>query len=245
MVFFNIPFCFNKQEVLTKILTYNNFTNNSSYICVVDANTLSFVNKSTIGKIVVNNSLVNICDSSYIPLLIRIIHGLNFKHYTGCDLFFELLKQKGYDFFFLGTNNLVLRGLKENLSINYNVSNYYFKELPYLSVEHFDYAKIARNINLLQSKKIIFVSLGAPKQEIFMYKLSPLLQNSILIGVGAVFNYYSNSSGINRAPRYIQKIRLEWLYRYIYEPRKQLLRDMALVKNLPRILFDELKIKWK
>ena len=64
---------------------------------------------------------------------------------------------------------------------------------------------------------IVFVCLGCPKQEIWMSHYLGSI-NSVMIGVGAVFSMYA---GIHpRAPRWIQQVGLEWLYRLLQEPRR-------------------------
>lgn len=65
---------------------------------------------------------------------------------------------------------------------------------------------------------IIFVSLGSPKQEIFSYKLSKLFKKPlVIIPVGAAFDFISQNKP--QAPKYIQDIGLEWLFRLLNEPK--------------------------
>ena len=65
-----------------------------------------------------------------------------------------------------------------------------FLELPYMSVEEFDYANIAKEIETDEAD-IIWIALGAPKQEYFMDRLKPHLKRGVMIAVGAVFKFYS------------------------------------------------------
>ena len=62
---------------------------------------------------------------------------------------------------------------------------------------------------------IIFVGLGCPKQEIWMHNHRNKI-NSIMIGVGAAFDFHSGS--IKRAPLWIRKYGLEWLHRLSIDP---------------------------
>jgi N-acetylglucosaminyldiphosphoundecaprenol N-acetyl-beta-D-mannosaminyltransferase len=114
--------------------------------------------------------------------------------------------------------------------------------LPFLPVENFDYAGIARDINA-QSPDLIWVSLGAPKQEIFMHHLLPHLHKGVMVGIGAVFNFQSGISALKRAPRIIRKMKLEWLYRLIREPKKQWKKSKSFLKALPALLIAEMKNK--
>ena len=64
---------------------------------------------------------------------------------------------------------------------------------------------------------LVFVCLGCPKQEIWMSRYRGKI-DAVMVGVGAVFSMYA---GINpRAPIYLQKAGLEWLYRLAKEPRR-------------------------
>lgn len=64
---------------------------------------------------------------------------------------------------------------------------------------------------------IVFVGLGCPKQEFWMEAHSAYLK-STLVGIGAVFDFISGSK--KRAPIFMQKFGLEWLFRFLCEPRR-------------------------
>ncbi len=63
----------------------------------------------------------------------------------------------------------------------------------------------------------IWVGLGAPKQEEWMYAHRGRL-NAVSVGVGAGFDYLAGT--IRRAPRIMQMLCLEWLYRLMQDPRR-------------------------
>lgn len=79
---------------------------------------------------------------------------------------------------------------------------------------------------------IVWVGLSTPKQERWMTRFRPRLIQPVLIGVGAAFDY--NTGRILRAPRWMQRCALEWLYRVYQDPRR-LWRRYA--RNNPRFLF--------
>ena len=64
---------------------------------------------------------------------------------------------------------------------------------------------------------VVFVGLGCPKQEFWMWSHRDRI-NSVLIGVGAAFDYHAGS--VRRAPVWMQHIGLEWAYRLLTEPRR-------------------------
>lgn len=65
--------------------------------------------------------------------------------------------------------------------------------------------------------RVVFVSLGCPKQELWMARQRGKLP-AVMIGVGAAFDYHAGV--VKRAPRVMQDLGLEWLFRLIAEPRR-------------------------
>lgn len=76
-----------------------------------------------------------------------------------------------------------------------------------------------------------------------MQMLLPYLDKGVMIGVGAVFNFFSGlENAPKRAPRWMLKLRLEFVYRILSEPRKQIRRCRDIVVCLPRILRKERRL---
>ena len=213
-----------------------------SYICVVDGVILDIANRDIDYLNVINGGMFSICDSSYVPMYIKWIYGKRYSQYCGSEIFRDIVSSKKYRMFFMGASRDVLTGLKENLSLlNEKVSDMTFYELPFLSVEAFDYERIGEMINN-DGADIIWVALGAPKQEIFMSKLLPFLNKGVMIAVGAAFKFYSGI-GVPRAPEWMVNCHLEFVHRIIKEPKKQLGRCTNIVASLPKLFIRELKNK--
>ena len=85
---------------------------------------------------------------------------------------------------------------------------------------------------------LVLVALGAPKQELWSFTRTELLKPAVLIGVGASLDFVAGIQ--KRAPSWMSKAGLEWLYRLAQEPRRlaarYLLRDpefcLILLKQL-------------
>jgi N-acetylglucosaminyldiphosphoundecaprenol N-acetyl-beta-D-mannosaminyltransferase len=65
---------------------------------------------------------------------------------------------------------------------------------------------------------ILWVGLSTPKQEKFMAEFLPKLDVTLMIGVGAAFDFHSGR--VRQAPRWMQRSGLEWFYRLCQEPRR-------------------------
>jgi N-acetylglucosaminyldiphosphoundecaprenol N-acetyl-beta-D-mannosaminyltransferase len=70
----------------------------------------------------------------------------------------------------------------------------------------------------LAKPDILWVGLSTPKQEKFMAEYLPKLDATLMIGVGAAFDFHSGR--VKQAPRWMQRSGLEWFYRLCQEPRR-------------------------
>ena len=78
-----------------------------------------------------------------------------------------------------------------------------------------DQPEIVARINAAQPD-ILFVALGNPKQELWMGRNRGKIDVGAMIGVGGTFNFIAGK--VKRAPRWMQRCGLEWIYRIIQEP---------------------------
>ena len=78
-----------------------------------------------------------------------------------------------------------------------------------------DQPEITERINAAKPD-LLFVALGNPKQELWMGRNADRLDVSVMIGVGGTFNFITGK--VKRAPRWVQRSGLEWIYRIYQEP---------------------------
>jgi N-acetylglucosaminyldiphosphoundecaprenol N-acetyl-beta-D-mannosaminyltransferase len=83
--------------------------------------------------------------------------------------------------------------------------------------------------------QILFVGIGCPRQEIWMAAHQDRIP-AVMLGVGAAFNFHSGR--VKHAPRWMQSVGLEWLFRLIVEPKRLWKRYF---KQNPRFIFLFLK----
>lgn len=70
----------------------------------------------------------------------------------------------------------------------------------------------------LSDPQIVWVGLGAPKQELWVETVRHVSPHTLFLAVGAAFDFHSGT--VKRAPRVFQKLGLEWCYRLFQEPRR-------------------------
>lgn len=145
----------------------------------------------------------------------------NIKRVYGPDLMLEICRiseHKGYRNYFYGSTQNVLTGLSENLKRAFPalvVSGTYSP--PFRDLSAAEEMQAIKNINK-DSPDILWVGLGSPKQDIWMYRNRDKLNALVIVGVGAAFDFLS---GIKRqAPKWMQRMGLEWLFRLIAEPQR-------------------------
>jgi len=231
--YFNINYEFDKNAVHQAIEKAQ-----KGYICVADGVVMNTANRDKDYLEVVNGSMFSICDSNWVPVYLKRIYGIQYEQYCGSDIFKDIVSSRKYRMIFLGTSRETLDGLKRELTkMNPDVDGMSFVELPFRKVEEFDYPGIAEMI-AADGAKIIWVALGAPKQEKFMNRLLPYLKQGVMISVGAAFKFYSGTAE-KRCPEWMQRHHLEFLFRIFQDPRKQLKRCFWIIWTLPRLYFDE------
>ena len=76
---------------------------------------------------------------------------------------------------------------------------------------------------------IVYVALGSPKQEHLIRDLRPVLPSAWFLGIGISFSFVSGE--VARAPRWMQRLGLEWFHRLVNDPRRLFAR--YIVQGLP------------
>ncbi|KXG74446.1 WecB/TagA/CpsF family glycosyltransferase [Thermotalea metallivorans] len=95
--------------------------------------------------------------------------------------------------------------------------------------------RIVEEINR-SGAEILFVALGAPKQEKWIHRHKTLLQVKVAMGVGGSIDIWAGTA--KRAPVIYQKLGLEWFYRLMKEPWRYK-RMMALPKFMVKVLLGK------
>lgn len=216
----------------------------ADYICVADGVIANTVQRNTEYRDVVNGGMFSICDSSYVPLYIRWLYGKRYEQYCGSQIFEDIVRSRKYRMIFLGTQQNILDALQQKLmQWNPEVADMTFHELPFCKISEFDYPGIAKMIEE-DGADIVWVALGAPKQEFFMNRLKPYLHHGVMIAVGAAFKFFSGQAE-RRAPEWMVRHHMEFVYRVAQDPRKQLKRCSWILATLPSMLWREYAAKRK
>jgi N-acetylglucosaminyldiphosphoundecaprenol N-acetyl-beta-D-mannosaminyltransferase len=141
---------------------------------------------------------------------------------AGADLFGALAERaarKGHRFFYLGAAPGVAGKAAEAMTARYpglNVAGTYSPPvMPWREL-----ARDEETLGRIREARpdVLFVAFGAPKQELWMDAVRDRLGVPVGIGVGAAFDFAAGT--VKRAPRWMQRAGLEWLFRLSQEPRR-------------------------
>ena len=89
------------------------------------------------------------------------------------------------------------------------------------------------------SPDVIWVGLSTPKQEYWMANHAANCPNSLLVGIGAAFDFFAGVKP--RAPKFVQQCGFEWLYRLGTDPRRLWPRYRKVVPEMLKILLAEMR----
>lgn len=196
--------------------------NNRGYVCFANAHMAVEAYQSELIMNDINNATLVLADGVPIQKSLSILYSIRQSRISGMDAFPELMKlaeKEQISVFFFGSTETVLNKLRTkslsafpSLKICGSLSPSFTKSLN--DAKYIDY------INQCQPN-LVFVALGCPKQEMWMAKHYSKI-NAILLGVGGAFPVYAGIT--NRAPKFMQKNGLEWMYRLYQEPKRLFMR---------------------
>ena len=146
---------------------------------------------------------------------------------TGCDLLYHLLqaaKDNNIKVYCLGGAEGVVKQALENAAAELG-------DLPVVGY-HSGYFTEEEEVEILKDiersgAQLVFVAFGVPKQEFWIRDRLAHLEGVVAMGVGGSFDVMAGM--LKRAPLWMQRNRLEWLYRLLLQP-KRIIRMLALPK---------------
>lgn len=190
------------------------------YICVSNVHTTVTAYEDEEYRKVQNGGIMAIPDGGPLSSVGQKRGFKNMKRTTGPSLMGEIFKisaAKRYRHYFYGSTDETLEKLYAVLTETYpgiQIAGMYSP--PFRPMTEEEDKEIVERINETKPD-FVWIGLGAPKQEKWMAAHQGRV-NGLMIGVGAGFDYYAGN--IKRAPEWMQKSNLEWVYRLLQDPRR-------------------------
>ncbi|MEY8337946.1 WecB/TagA/CpsF family glycosyltransferase [Lachnospiraceae bacterium 62-35] len=148
--------------------------------------------------------------------------GIDCERCTGPDtmllLIEESVKLGKTHYFYGGKNDAVLKNIKKNLTVKFpgiKITGMYSP--PFRDLTEEEDKALCDEINRLHPD-FVWVGIGQPRQDYWLETHRKTLKNTTILGVGAAFDFIAGS--LERAPEFMQNAGLEWLYRFVKEPKR-------------------------
>ena len=191
------------------------------YICVTGVHGVMEAQDDASFKKILNESFL--CTPDGMPMVWagKLNGQREMRRVYGPDLMLDLCawsENSGCKHFFYGGADGVAELLAQKLKLKFpklKVVGTFTPPFRALNVDEEN--KLREQVGLSQPD-IFWVGLSTPKQEKLMAEFLPKLDVTVMIGVGAAFDFHSGR--VKQAPRWMQRSGLEWFYRLCCEPRR-------------------------
>lgn len=218
----------NMEEVLEAVRTWVKGTE-PALIVTADATALVIAHENPKFKALAQQAKLVTADGVGILWALKRMGVANPPKVSGVELVAELCRESaayGYRLFFLGAEPGVAELAAEKLRLRYPGCNIVGTRHGYFTPD--DDPIVAEEIAQARPD-ILLVAMGMPRQEEFYMATQPITGAKVGIGVGGSFDVYSGRT--KRAPKLVQRLHMEWLWRLLLNPKK-----IGKVKLLPRFV---------
>mgnify|MGYP003806850081 CR=1 FL=1 len=232
--------CISKRDLLSQICSWIESRECGRYVAAVNVSKIVLLQKDRKLASFMASSSINIADGSPVYYAARLLGSSTIERITGIELMEDLLRlagQRGFRVFFFGSKQKVLdvvlekcRRLYPGLTIAGARNGYYTPEEEQIIVREI----AASNVDIL------LVALGLPQKEYFVHDHVRELRCPLILPVGGGFDVFAGIK--RRAPRWVQKIGVEWLWRSMYDmSRAKLVKDgfVPFLKIIGRDLYQK------
>ena len=209
------------------------------YVCVGNVHTTVLAHDDAAFCAAENGAFRMLPDGRPISLVQKKRGYAHAEQVTGPDLMLAILQRSadsGYTHYFYGSTADTQAKLTERLSAQFPGVRLLGGEpslfRPLTDAEN---DALIDRINALRPD-FVWVGLGAPRQELFMHANRGRV-NALMLGVGGAFDVYA--ANVRRAPKWMQTLCLEWLYRLLQEPKRLFKRYLVTNSRFLYLLWKE------
>lgn len=206
------------------------------HVVVNAAKLVNMQTDKTLYDSVVNCDIIN-ADGQSVVWASRILNKPLPERVAGADLMLNLMNlagEKGYKVFLFGAKENIVKKIVTMYREKFGDQIIAGYRNGYYTVEEEE--NIAKMI-AASSAQLLFVAISSPKKEIFLNKYKDLIKTPFIMGVGGTFDVISGH--IKRAPIWMQKAGLEWLYRTYQEPKRMWKRYLFTNTKFIQLLLRE------
>ncbi|MBO1750297.1 WecB/TagA/CpsF family glycosyltransferase [Actinotalea sp. BY-33] len=208
------------QEEVAQVAAALIASGERGYVCVSDVNAVLNASRSPDLLEIHNSSTLTLPDGMPLVWSGRRA-GAPMQRVCGPDLLPSLLavalEQGWRSYFYGGADGVAVEMVERLTRLIGPFPTAGVMSPPYRTLSAQEDEEVVRTINESRAD-IVWVGLGAPKQERWMAEHRSRLDAALLVGVGAAFDMHAGR--VARAPGWMQRAGLEWSYRLLQEPRR-------------------------
>ncbi len=203
------------------------------YVCVTGVHGISEARRDPGFRRILNGAFLNTTDGMPLAWLAKYHAGGDVGRVYGPDLMLEVFSRGGgITHFLCGGAEGVADMLKGKMEARFPGVKIVGTHCPPFRAPTPDDERALADAIRAAKPDIVWVGLGTPKQERFMARYLPEWDATVMIGVGAAFDFHTGR--LRQAPRWVQRCGMEWLFRLRMEPRRLWRRYLI---NNPLFLF--------
>lgn len=190
------------------------------FICLSNVHTTVIAEKDLDYRKIQNAAFLALPDGSPLALVQRLRGFKEAEQVAGPDLMpgiWKATENTEISHYFYGSTQKTIDALEKNLRENYpGLKIAGMESPPFRPLTKEEDEAAVKRIND-SGASIVWVGLGAPKQEQWMYEHQDRI-NALMLGVGAGFDFHAGT--VKRAPGWMRRHYMEWLYRLLQDPKR-------------------------
>lgn len=231
-------------DVRRLLVRWAGLQNGPRYFCCVNAHSAEMAHRDAAFMTALQRADVLVADGFGVILASRILGGQIRERATGPDLFLAVSKALdeagGYSVYYLGGSEETLRKIRERHAERFPrlaIAGTYSPPFRDAFTED-DLAAMADRVNQA-APNVLWIGLGAPKQEKWILANRERLRVPLCGPVGAMFDYFAGN--VPMPPRWVERAGLHWAYRLYRNPRRLWRRNLDSPRFLVHVIADRIR----
>jgi N-acetylglucosaminyldiphosphoundecaprenol N-acetyl-beta-D-mannosaminyltransferase len=201
--------------------SFHSLSNEKLLITTLNAHSYNMAQRNLKFNEALKHSDVLLPDGISIVWAKRFLDGTALKKIAGADLFhYEMnrLNESQGSCFFLGSTTETLQLIKAKAALEFPHVKVETYSPPFKSTFNNQDTNTMLDAIRQFNPDVLFIGMTAPKQELWAYEHFKEIQANHICCIGAVFDFYAGTT--HRAPQWLITLGLEWLFRFVSEPKR-------------------------
>jgi N-acetylglucosaminyldiphosphoundecaprenol N-acetyl-beta-D-mannosaminyltransferase len=212
-----------QEDCVKRAVSYIDSNHRGKYFVCANPHSIEIATKDAIFKSAIQNADMVVPDGAGIIIASKIMGGSIRQRITGSDMFLGISKalnqRTGFRYFFMGATISMLEKITQKMKTDFsNITVVGVFAPPYKDEFSLDDDRLMiESVNNCKPD-VLWIGFSAPKQEKWIFKNKSCLDVKFIGPIGAAFDFYIGT--VRRSHQWFQNHGLEWLPRFLQEPRR-------------------------